>query len=79
MKKKKTQKQKDVSITKAMLRFFLLSTAYLMEEYDWSDDDVENYYLKMNEWTNAIQSKLINMETVAKIIEDKTGMELHWR
>lgn len=79
MKKKKTEKQRLISITKAMWRFFLLSCAYLMEEYDWDDNDIENYYTKMSEWTNAIQSKVISMETVAEIIKKKTGMEVPWR
>lgn len=78
-KKKKTEKQKNVSITKAMWRFFLLSCAYLMEEYDWNDDDVENYFTKMSEWTDAIQSKILKMEVVAEIIKNKTGMEVPWR
>jgi len=77
MKKKRTEKQRLISLTRSMNRFFLLSCAYLSEEYGWGEDDVVNYYYKMNEWIDAMDKHFIKMETVAEIIERITGMRLY--
>lgn len=75
-KRVRSEKQKLMSITKAMNHFFLVSCAYLMEEYDWNDDDLIAYYKKMNEWIDALDSHLISVRQVADIIEKKTGAKL---
>lgn len=75
-KRVRSEKQKLMSITKAMNHFFLVSCAYLMEEYDWNDDDLIAYYTKINEWIDALDSHLISVRQVADIIEAKTGAKL---
>lgn len=77
-KKKKGTKQTLISKTKIVQRMLLLTGAYLMEEYDWDDEKLIEYYNKIAEWSDAIDKHIISCKTVAEIINKQTGAEVRW-
>lgn len=78
MKKKKTEKEKVINTQKAVKRVLILSAAYLMEEQDWDDDKLCDYYEAMCRWSDAIQRHWISIDQVVEIINRKTGAEIRW-
>ena len=76
--KKKPEKQRVVNSLKATKRVLILSAAYLMEEEDWDDDALINYYDSIVRWCGAIQDHLISIGQIIKMINEKTGAEIRW-
>ena len=78
MKHKRTEKQKAINSMKAVKRVLVLSAAYLMEEADWDDNDLVEYYEGICRWSDAIDSHLIQIQQVIDIINEKTGATIKW-
>ena len=76
--KKKPEKQRVVNSMKATKRVLILSAAYLMEEEDWDDDALVNYYDSIVRWCGAIQDHWISIDQIIKMINEKTGAEIRW-
>ena len=77
-KKHKSEKQKLISRNRAIQRMLVLSAAYLMEEQDWDDDRLIDYYEAMCRWSDAIDTKLITIQKVIDMVNEKTGAEIRW-
>ena len=76
--KKKSEKQRVVNSMKATKRVLILSAAYLMEEQDWDDDALVEYYEAIVRWCDAIKDHWISIDQVIKMINEKTGAEIKW-
>ena len=77
-KHKKTEKERLISRERTIQRMLLLTGAYLMEEYDWDDERLVEYYNKIAEWSDAIDKHLITCKQVAEIINNQTGAQIRW-
>ena len=78
MRNKRSEKQRTVNSMKAVKRVLILSASYLMEEQDWNDDKLVEYYEAICRWSDAIDSHLISIQKVVDIINEKTGAEIKW-
>lgn len=78
MKKKKTEKERLLSVNRAVKRVLILSSAYLMEEEGWDDEKLVDYYEAIERWSEAIDSHLITIQKVVEMINEKTGAEIRW-
>lgn len=76
---------KTITISKTQLRkhddeivqkMIILSAAYLMDEMDYSDDRIVDYWEGLTRYAEAIDEKLITIRQVNNIIEEKTGLKL---
>lgn len=76
--KHKTEKQKLVNTQKAVKRVLVLSAAYLMEEQDWDDDRLVEYYNAICRWCDAIDTHMISVQQVIDIVNEKTGATIRW-
>ena len=58
----------------------LLFTAYIMEDdsIQCDEEKIVDMYVKLNDWAWHIEDHTITIQTVAKIIEDKTGIKVKW-
>lgn len=70
------KKNKLMSVQKAVKRVLTLCAAYLMEEDGWDVDRICEFYDGIVRWSNYIDSHLISLTTVNKIIEEHTGAKL---
>ena len=57
----------------------ILSAAFLMDELDYSDERIIEYWDSMTNYMDAIDSHLITMDQVCDIIKDHTGLDLKRR
>ncbi len=77
-KKRKTEKERLISAQRIVKRVLVLSAAYLMEEQDWDDDKLIEYYDAICRWSDALDSHLITIHKVIDMINEKTGAEIKW-
>lgn len=79
------KKQKQVTISKTKLRKFeeetaakmiMLSAAYLMDEFDYNEDQLIAYWEGLTRYAEAIDQKLISVRQVAQLIEEHTGLKM---
>lgn len=77
-KKRKTEKERLISSQRIIKRILVLSAAYLMEEQDWDDDKLIEYYDAICRWSDAIDSHLITIQKVIDMINAKTGADIRW-
>lgn len=77
-KKRKTEKERLISSQRIIKRILVLSAAYLMEEQDWDDDKLIEYYDAICRWSDAIDSHLITIQKVVDMINAKTGADIRW-
>lgn len=83
------KKQKSITISKTQLRrhddevvqkMIILSAAYLMDEMDYSEDRIVEYWEGLTRYAEAIDQKLITIRQVNDIIEQHTGLKLgEWK
>lgn len=76
--KKKPEKTRVVNSMKATKRVLILSAAFLMEEQDWDDDALVEYYEAICRWSDAIQDHWISIDQVINMINEKTGAQIRW-
>ena len=57
----------------------ILSCSYLMDEMDYSEDRMLEYFDGMDRYISAVKEKLITIDKVCEIIEEHTGVKLKWR
>lgn len=55
-------------------RVIILSAAYLMDEFDYSEEAIVEYWEGMLRYMDAIDKKLITIDKVCEIIETHTGL-----
>ena len=77
-KKHKSEKQKVINSNKAIKRTLILTASYLMEEQDWNDDQLCEYYEAICKWGDAINSHWISIKKVIEIVNEKTGATIQW-
>ena len=53
----------------------ILSTAYLMDEFDYRDDKIEEYLNGLDRYMDALEDHLITMDQVCDIIFERTGVD----
>lgn len=79
------KKTKTVVMTKSKARamedeltykIIILTIAYLMDEFNYSDDAICDFWDGMVRYLDAIDQKLITVDKVRKIIKEHTGMEI---
>lgn len=83
--KKKRKKQVHIDLTESKLnklkaeisdavtgQALLLVTAFCAEEYDLDDNGVLDLWDSLSRWSEAIADHTITLNTVKKIIEDRT-------
>ena len=76
--KKKPEKQRAVNSMKAVKRTLIMVAAYLMEELDWDDDRLCEFYDAIVRWCDAVDKHWISIDQVIKIINEKTGATIKW-
>lgn len=60
-------------------RTLLLVTAWTMDELDYDEDRIIEMWNGISRWSEAIdEKKLIKLNDIANIINDKTGLNLRW-
>ena len=75
-KKKRYPIEKKSSNLKYISRVFTLCAAYLMEEENWDEEKICDFYSALIRWSESINSHLISIDKVKDIIKEKTGMEI---
>lgn len=80
------KKHKNVVMSKTAVRkleedvtkkILILSAAYLMDEFDYSEDAICDYWDGLTRYVDAIDQKLITLDKVCAIIQEHTGLEFH--
>jgi len=73
-----TLTQKDITRIReeATARALVLATAYLMDEMDYDEDRLIGFWEGVSRYAKAIDTKIISLRTVTRIIEDHTGLTL---
>lgn len=62
------------------VKMIILSAAYLMDEMDYDEDRIIDYWNGLTRYADAIDKKLITIRQVNDIIEQKTGLKLgEWK
>lgn len=77
-----TLTQKDIMKIReeATARALVLATAYLMDDMDYDEDRLLDFWDGVARYANAIDTKLISIRTVTDLIEEHTGLSLGaWR
>ena len=80
---KKKQKAVMMSKTKmyelekeTLYKVLVLSAGYLMDEFDYSDEAIIDYWDGIIRYFGAIDQKLITLDKVRNIIEEHTGLKI---
>ncbi len=81
-------KDKKIELTRAKFdrilqeeinRAMILFIATAMDEFDWTDDDVEKFSVRLERYSNAVIDGVISLDKVSDIIHEVTGMEIRWK
>ena len=54
----------------------ILSAAYLMDEMDYNEDKVVDYFTSMTKYLEAIDDHLLTMDKVCEIIKEHSGVDI---
>lgn len=54
----------------------ILSASYLMDEFDYSEEKIIDYYEALTRYIGAIKSHLITIDKVKEIINEHTGLKM---
>lgn len=86
MSRPKVRKPKDhITLTRKDLeryqldqiqKAFILTAAYLMDDFDYDEARILDFWNGVVRYADAIDSKLISLQTVTQIIEEHTGLKL---
>lgn len=68
----KIRKMKEDVTWKTLVMFI----ACAMDEFDWDENDVEAFSIRLNRYMEAVDTHLISVHKVAKIVEEVTGMKI---
>jgi hypothetical protein len=63
----------------ACQKILILSAAYLMDEMDYSEDKVVEYWDSITRYVTAIKDHTITLDKVCEIITEHTGLEFKRR
>lgn len=81
-------KDKKIELTRAKFdrilqeeinRAMILFIATAMDEFDWTDDDVEKFSVRLERYSNAVIDGVISLDKLSDIIHEVTGMEIRWK
>lgn len=79
------KKQKNVVMSKTAVRkleedvmkkMLILSAAYLMDEFGYSEDAICEYWDGLTRYCDAIDEKFITLNSVRQIIYEHTGLDI---
>ncbi len=56
----------------------ILTCAYLMDEWDYDKDKICEVWDAINRYAGYIDTKQITLRKVVDIINEHTGLDLHW-
>lgn len=59
-------------------KMIILSLAYLMDEFSYDKEAICDFYDGLERYLNAIDSKLITIKEVEKIIKENCGINIRW-
>ena len=73
-----TLTQRDITRIReeATARALVLATAYLMDDMDYDEDRLRDFWDGVARYADAIDTKLISINTVTQLIEEHTGLSL---
>lgn len=80
----KRKKQKSVVMSKTavhkleeevMQKMLILSAAYLMDDWDYSEQAICDYWDGLTRYVDAIDQKYITLDKICWIIQEHTGIE----
>ena len=86
MAKRKSTGKRPVTMTLAQLRKIqekeywrglILFIATAMDEFDWTEDEVEAFATRMDRYASAIEDHTISLKKVSQIIEQVMGMKIY--
>lgn len=75
-------KKKPITLTRAKIEklkeevtwdVMVLFVATCMDEFGWTDDDVEAFAVRLERYAGAVNDHLITIEHVRRIIKDTIG------
>ena len=68
----KVKKLKEDITWKTLVMFI----ACAMDEYDWGEDQVSDFAVRLNRYMTAVDDHLISVHKVAQIVEQETGLKI---
>lgn len=73
-----TLTQRDITRIReeATARALVLATAYLMDDMDYDEDRLLDFWDGVARYADAIDTKLISINTVTQLIEEHPGLSL---
>lgn len=80
-----SREKKPVVMTKAKVnrlkqdityKTLVMFIACAMDEMDWGMDQVADFSVRLKRYMDAVDTHLISIHQVAKIVEEVTGMEI---
>jgi len=80
-----TRYERDKLVNKLAIettqKLYVLAGAYLMEEpeFNYSEDRIIEFWQGLSRWAGAVDEHLISLEDVARIFNEKTGAEVHFK
>ncbi len=66
------RREKEESTEKALVLFI----AAAMDEFDWTEDDVQRFSVRLERYGKAVMNKVISLEKVCDIIHEIMGIEI---
>ena len=71
------RKIEDIKLD-AIMQTMLLSASYLMDEMNYSEERIMQYWDGVARYSQAVKDHDITMLKVCQIIEEHTGLKVRW-
>lgn len=83
--KKKSKHKPPVTMTRAKIESLkreiswntlILFMACCMDEMDWTDEEVQDFSIRLHRYMDAAESHLLTYNKIAKIVSDTIGVDV---